>query len=277
MSLKDLPKIEALAGQRWHMREDCLDKWNPAVVSAAQGDNTISIFGAIGDDFMDEGVTAKRIGAALRSIGNQEVEVSVNSPGGDFFEGVAIYNMLRAHPAKVTINVIGVAASAASIIAMAGDEINVGDAGFLMIHNSWTIGVGNRHDMAELSKVMEGFDSSMADVYSAQTGIDKAEIAAMMDKETWLTGAEAISLGFADAHLPSDAVKEGAGRDTKSLKAQALLENALRAHNPDMSRSERRALLSDAKAPTPSAAGTITPSAGETTEALQGLLSTLKG
>lgn len=277
MSLKDLPKIEALAGQRWHMREDCLDKWNPAVMSAVQGDNTISIFDAIGDDYMGEGVTAKRIGGALRAIGNQDVQVSINSPGGDFFEGVAIYNMLRAHPAKVTVRVVGLAASAASIIAMAGDEIQIGKAGFLMIHNSWTIGVGNRHDMVSLSEAMAAFDSAMADVYSARTGVDKGAVAAMMDKETWLSGSEAIEGGFATAFLPDDEVAENTGRDTKSLKAQTLLENALRAHNPDMSRSERRALLSDAKAHTPSAAGTVTPSADDTTEALTKLLSTIQG
>ena len=277
MSLKDLPKIEALAGQRWHMREDCLDKWNPAIRSAAPVDNTISMFGPIGSDYSDAGVTEKRIAAALRSIGNQEVEVSINSPGGDFFEGVAIYNMLREHPAKVTIKVMGVAASAASVVAMAGDEIQIGKASSIMIHNSWTIGVGNRHDMTKLSSAMEIFDGAMADVYASSTGLDVAEIAVLMDAETWLKGEAAIERGFATALLPADAMSEDKARDTKSLKAQTLLENALRAHNPDMSRSERRALLSDAKAPTPSAEGTVTPSADDTTEALAELLSTIQG
>lgn len=278
MSLKDLPKIEALTGQRWQMREDCIDKWNPAVRAASDAENSISILDAIGEDFWTgEGVTAKRIGAALRSIGSNEVVVNINSPGGDFFEGVAIYNMLRAHPAKVTVRVVGLAASAASVIAMAGDEIQIGQAGFLMIHNAWTVGVGNRHDMTELAATMETFDSAMSDVYAARTGISKDEAGTMMDKETWLSGSAAVEAGFADGFLPDDLVAEDKGHDTKSLKAQALLENALRAHNPDMSRSERRALLTDAKAPKPSAEGTITPSAGETNEALEGLLATLKG
>lgn len=278
MSLKDLPKIEALSGQRWQMREDVLDKWNPAFQSSATDESSISILDAIGEDFWTgEGVTAKRIGAALRSIGKNEVVVNINSPGGDFFEGVAIYNMLRAHPAKVTVRVVGLAASAASVIAMAGDEIQIGQAGFLMIHNAWTVSVGNRHDMNELAATMETFDSAMADVYSARTGIEKTEISTLMDKETWLSGAKAVDEGFADNFLPDDIVSEDKERDTKALKAQALLENALRAHNPNMSRSERRALLSEAKAPTPSAEGTVTPRADDTTEALSKLLSTIKG
>lgn len=278
MSLKKLPKIEALSGQRWQMREDCLDKWNPSVHAAATDENSISILDAIGEDYWTgEGVTAKRIGAALRSIGSQEVFVNINSPGGDFFEGVAIYNMLRAHPAKVTVRVVGLAASAASVIAMAGDEIQIGQAGFLMIHNAWTIGVGNRHDMTELASTLETFDSSMADVYSARTGIDKAQIESLMDGETWFTGAKAVEDGFADGHLPDDLISESDIENKTALKAQAILENALRAHNPEMSRSERRALLSDAKSHKPSAVVPVKPCADSPLiEALKGLENSLK-
>ncbi|TKA83994.1 Clp protease ClpP, partial [Sulfitobacter sp. 15WGC] len=81
--------------------------------------------GEIGGGDYGDGVTSKRIAGALRSIGERDVRVDINSPGGDFFEGVAIYNMLREHKAKVTVNVLGLAASAASVIAMAGDEIKV--------------------------------------------------------------------------------------------------------------------------------------------------------
>lgn len=89
---------------------------------------------------MGEGVTAKRISAALRAIGEQDIVVNLNSPGGDMFEGLAIYNLLRAHSGKVTVNILGIAASAASIIAMAGDEIKMGRGAFLMIHNCWAMG-----------------------------------------------------------------------------------------------------------------------------------------
>lgn len=100
---------------------------------------------------MGRGVTAKRISAALRAIGNNDVVVNINSPGGDMFEGLAIYNLLRSHSGKVTVNILGIAASAASIIAMAGDEVQMGRGAFLMIHNCWAVGVGNRHDFAKLA------------------------------------------------------------------------------------------------------------------------------
>lgn len=274
MSLAKLPKIEALSGQNWQMREDAVDRWNPAIQAAVSGDNTISILDVIGEDYWSGGgVTSKRIGAALRSIGEQDVVVNINSPGGDFFEGVAIYNMLRAHPHKVTVRVMGLAASAASVIAMAGDEVQIGRAGFLMIHNAWTIGVGNRHDMTSLAATLETFDSSMAEVYAAKTGETQDEMAALMDAETWFGGTDAISEGLADGYLPDDQVSETGTKDAKSMKAQLRIENALRSHNPDMSRSERRALLSEAKGGKLSAASTGKPCATE--DGAQALLDVL--
>ena len=134
MSLKQLPRIEAIAPAKICAFEQdvrTLDRWNANVITNDASDNTISVLDVIGADYISgEGVTAKRIAAALRSIGNKDVIVNINSPGGDFFEGVAIYNLLREHPAKVTVQVLGLAASAASIIAMAGDEILIAKSAF---------------------------------------------------------------------------------------------------------------------------------------------------
>ena len=263
MSLKKLPKIEAVQGPRWQMREDALEKWNPAI-SAETGENTISILDVIGEDY-GSGVSARRIGAALRSIGENDVVVNINSPGGDFFEGVAIYNMLRAHPAKVTVRVMALAASAASVIAMAGDEIQIGRAGFMMIHNSWGICVGNRQDLREMAAAMDTFDAAMASVYAERSGRDQEEISALMDAETWFNGETAVETGLAGGLLPDDAIIEDEETNPKAMKAQTVLENALRAQNPDLSRTERRALLADAKTIMPSADEDGTPSAAETT------------
>ncbi|WP_034085582.1 head maturation protease, ClpP-related, partial [Pseudomonas aeruginosa] len=111
------------------------------------------------------------IAGALRAIGGDvDVTVNINSPGGDVFEGLAIYNLLREHKGKVTVNIIGLAASAASFIAMAGDEIRIGRAAFLMIHNAWLIAMGNRNDLREIADWLEPFDMTLADIYAQRTG-----------------------------------------------------------------------------------------------------------
>src|SRR5690606_22249784 len=121
MSIRKLPKIEALVPPKclqWEEPDGALARWSPEIRAA--DDSGISILGHIGESFDGSGVTARRIAAALRSSGEKDVTVAINSPGGDFFEGVAIYNLLREHKAKVTVKVMGLAASAASVIAMAG-------------------------------------------------------------------------------------------------------------------------------------------------------------
>jgi ATP-dependent Clp protease protease subunit len=155
-------------------KPEAFDRWNAGVRAAGDiGANVITMYDVIGEDFWSGGgVTVKRVDAALRQIGNQDVEVHLNSPGGDMFEGIAIYNRLQEHPAKVTVKVMGLAASAASIIAMAGDDILIGPASFLMIHNCWVVAVGNRHDMADTAKWLEPFDLAMAGVYAERSGQD---------------------------------------------------------------------------------------------------------
>ena len=272
--MKQLPQIEALEGQKWHLREDALDRWN-AAVCAATDTATISILDIIGEDIFGDGITSRRIAGALRAIGDKDIVVDINSPGGDFFEGVAIYNMLRAHPGNVTVRVLGLAASAASLIAMAADDLQIGQAGFLMIHNAWTIGIGDRHEMAELASTMSTFDASMASVYAARSSTPETEVSEMMDAETWMSGKEAVESGFADGFLPDDLVVEDAP-EKKNRKAQAVLESALRAQNPNLSRSERRALLTEAKSVTPSADEPRTPSAAGKSNVLLGILSAIK-
>jgi len=214
MSLKPLPKIQCKApvdSIRWDTPADAMTRWD-ASISARSDDTTITIYDAIGSDgWSDSGVTAKRISAALRSIGEREVTVSINSPGGDFFEGLAIYNLLREHPHKVTVKVVGLAASAASVIAMAGDEIQVAKSGFLMIHNAWAFVVGNKEDMWGAADILDGFDKAMADLYAAATGIEAKKISTMMDAETWMSGQDAVDHGFASGLLSADEVVEGGG------------------------------------------------------------------
>jgi ATP-dependent Clp protease protease subunit len=283
MSLLKLPEIRAdarIATAQFDLRQDALDAWEPNVRAAAGDDAaTISMYAPIGQTWDGEGVTARRIGAALRSIGDKDVVVNLNSPGGDFFEGVAIYNLLRNHSAKVTINVMGIAASAASVIAMAGDEIYMGEGTHLMIHNAWVVAAGNRHDMAEAAAYLEPFDNAMRDLYAARTGVDGKAIAKMMDDETYINASDAVAKGFATGKLDRAAVTKDT-KATQQMKVLATVESSLA--KSGLSRAARRETLNALFNGKPGAAvePDAKPGAGNDIEveaSLQNLLNTLKG
>ena len=234
---------------QWDAPSDVMAKWAERPLAAESDDpNTISIYDVIGEDFWTGGgFTAKRMSAALRSIGKNDVTVKINSPGGDMFEGIAIYNLLREHPAKVTIDVMGWAASAASIIAMAGDDIRMGLGTFMMVHNAWGVVVGNRHDMADASTLFEGFDGAIADIYQARTGLDAKAIAKLMDAETFMGASDAVAKGFADS--VNESLKAD-GADAKNLDSRLMArrqtEVALaKAGYPRTMRSEMLAQLTN--------------------------------
>ncbi|WEE79753.1 Clp protease ClpP [Comamonas testosteroni] len=279
MSLKKLPEIRAdhrLAKAGFDLRPDAVDRWEPAVCAKAGDDAeaSISIYDSIGENWEGTGITSKRISAALRSIGAKDVVVNINSPGGDFFEGMAIYNLLREHQGKVTVRVLGVAASVASVIAMAGDEILIGDGAFFMIHNAWAVAVGNRHDMLDSAKLLEPFDAAMAALYAHQTGMSTAEAATMMDKETWIGAQQAVDDGFATGLLPSSEITKSTQASTKT-KPLALIEASMA--KAGFSRNSRRDTFKALFSGMPGAAETATPSAGpEVAASLQSLLNTLR-
>lgn len=241
MTLKSLPPApegRPFAREKRDLPSSAMERWNGAIKAAKADDNSISVFDVIGADWFGEGVTASRIAAALRSIGGEDVTVNINSPGGDMFEGLAIYNLLREYEGKVTVKILGLAASAASIIAMAGDDIQIGRGAFLMIHNCWVYAMGNRHDLAQIAADMEPFDRAMNDIYCARTGLDKATIDAMMDAETYIGGSDAVDKGFADRLLSADEITD----DDESPSAALRKLDALLAKT-DTPRSERRKLL----------------------------------
>lgn len=246
MTLRALPSaaIGVRPGLQSKVTARALETWNPDIRQADESeDNTISILDVIGADYWGEGVTAKRIAAALRAIGNKDVVVNINSPGGNYFEGLAIYNTLREHKGKVTVKILGVAASAASVIAMAGDEIQIARAGFLMIHNAWVVASGDRHQLREVADFLEPFDAAAVDIYVARSGMDSAEVAKMLDRETWIGGAEAVDKGFADTLLSADEVAAAPenSANSKSVVAAHQIDNLLAQLN--MSRSQRRELI----------------------------------
>ncbi|WP_116654862.1 head maturation protease, ClpP-related [Pelagibacterium sediminicola] len=283
MSLRKLPEAKTFQRPQnfqWDAPSDVLSKWAETPVVAASGDDTtITMFEVIGEDWWTGGgVTAKRISAALRSIGEKDVTVKINSPGGDMFEGIAIYNLLRSHPAKVTVEVLGWAASAASIIAMAGDEIRMGLGTFMMVHNAWGVVIGNRHDMRDAADLFDGFDSAIADIYEARTGMKRAEIVKLMDAETFMGPTDAVKNGFAD--VVDDAIEQPEGEAKnmdRGLMARRQTEAALaKAGFPRDKRSELLVEMGVSAAPRDASRNPAARDAGIDKAAVQRLIETIR-
>lgn len=267
---------------RFYLPESIMSRWNPEIHAAAdeEADDsaTINILDIVGEDWWTgRGMTARIVSSVLNKNKGKPVTVNINSPGGDYFEGLAIYNLLKEHDGDVTIRVLGMAASAASVIAMAGDTVKIAKAGFFMIHNAWHICIGNKHDMHDRGDTLAQFDDIMIDVYSDKTGISKDDITVMMDKETWISGTEAVDDGFATQFLDSDEIvvdDDGKAQYNSSLKAvdAALAKSG-------KSRSERRAIIKDlTSTPGATVKDDPTPCAGDQklSDALASFVHTLK-
>jgi ATP-dependent Clp protease protease subunit len=211
----------------WDAPDDLMSQWMAFAPQAAADDDTIDIFDVIGEDWFGEGVTDKTIARALKGKSGREIRVRVNSPGGDVFAGLSIYNLLRTHNAKVTVEVTGLAASAASVIAMAADEIVMGQGAMLMIHNSWGMSVGNKHDMRETADILSKIDDQMVGIYASRSGMKETEVVALMDAETFLTAEEAVDAKLADQIDAAIAVKSQGKPDTNPLKDRRRMERAL--------------------------------------------------
>lgn len=281
MTLRNLPTVKAFDrpdGYRWDAPSTALEIWAGATATlpnaAADSDTTITIYDVIGEDFWSGGgFTAKRMSGALRSIGEKPVTVAINSPGGDMFEGLAIFNMLKDHKFEVTVKVMGLAASAASLIAMAGDAIQMGQGSFLMIHNAWGVVVGNQHDMRAAADMFAPFDEAMADIYASRSALDVDEVAKMMDAESFINAKEALAKGFADSTFEETKEAEAAGdaNARAELSAKRRLDALLAKQG--VARSERRKLFREAGMR--SAAESATPRAGFDVAAAVRLISTL--
>ena len=156
------------------------------------------------------GVSDKQFAVDLKALGAvSTLHVRLNSYGGDVFEGLAIYRLLADHPATVVAFIDGIAASIASVIAMAGDEIRIAEAGEIMIHEAWTVAVGPAADH------LEATSSSIADVYAARTGQSKDQIQAWMAAETTFQSTNAVKYGFAQMVMPN--VKMAARHHTSGM------------------------------------------------------------
>jgi ATP-dependent Clp protease protease subunit len=171
-------------------------------VQSSTDEGQISIFDYIGAE-----VNSSRIAGALRSIGDKPITVRINSPGGDYFEGVSIYNILRSHTKPISVEVLGIAASAASVIAMAADQgrLKIAKNGQLMIHQAHGMVIGNATDMLHVADILAKIDLDLAGVYAVRSGLPLSQVVSMMEQETFLNSSDALALGLADGLLDRDA------------------------------------------------------------------------
>ena len=156
----------------------------------------VYLYGTVGDDFWGEGFTARQVVDALAGVSG-DIVVRVNSGGGNAFEGAAIHAILSAYPGRVTTRIEGIAASAASLIAMAGDDIEMADGAMLMIHDPSSISIGTADDHRASAGMLEKIADTYAATYAARTGRPPEEMRAVMQAETWLDADEAVAGGFA--------------------------------------------------------------------------------
>lgn len=178
-----------------------------AKASEDKDTTTVYLYDAITADAYWGGVTARDMAAALDSVTTPNIDLRINSPGGDVFAGKTIAALVRAHPAHVTVYVDGLAASAASLVAIAGDKVLMAPGAFLMIHKSWVLIAGNSDDMMDTAALLEKVDTSIAAEYAARAGITADEAMELMAAETWLSAAEAVESKFADG-VVTDEVAE---------------------------------------------------------------------
>lgn len=195
--------------------------------AAARADDqlTIDLFDVIGADFWGEGITAKSISRVLTINGDaKDILVRINSPGGDVFEGIAIFGLLRAHPAKVRVQIIGLAASMASVLALAGDTVEMGASAMFMIHDPWAFAIGSGDDMRKTAEMLDRVKDNLLHVYVAASTLERDELSKLMSAETWMTAAEAKAVGFVDEIIAVvDAPETGADAEA-AARARSVLD-----------------------------------------------------
>ena len=159
------------------------------------------------DEWEDSDTSAAGFRDVLKSLGDvKNINLHINSPGGSVFEGIAIYNMLKQNPAHVNVYVDGLAASIASVIAMSGDAIFMPSNAMMMIHNPWTMAVGNAEELRKQADDLDQITKSSVQTYLAKAGdkLDEDKLKELMDNETWLTAQEAVDYGLADEVLSAN-------------------------------------------------------------------------
>ena len=212
----------------------------------ATGERELAIDRMIGgDDFLSwlfDEITPKAFREELNS-GDGDIVVRINSEGGDVFAANEIYNMLKEYRGKVTIRIDAIAASAASVIAMAGDVVEISPVGMIIIHNPWTGTVGDAEELKTVASQLDSVKENVIKAYELKTHLSRTKLAKMMDEETFIHARKAIELGFADKIIGEEKTTETAGNASMSSRRQGMnsMMNAIRAkQTPPSNRVKRR-------------------------------------
>lgn len=193
---------------------------NLRVLNSSEDEAEVMLYDEIGY----WGITAGAFKTELDAIKANVINLRVNSPGGDVFDGLAMYNALREHPAKIITHIDGVAASIASVIALAGDEVQMAENAYLMIHNPWALVIGTATDLRKEADLLEKITGSLQMAYQAKSGMSAEDLQALMDEETWFTASEAKEAGFADTVI---------GGDKEASSVAASFDLSIYAHVPE--------------------------------------------
>ena len=162
---------------------------------------TLLLDGVISDEtWWGDEVTPQMFRSELNAA-DGDITLWINSPGGDCYAAAQIYNMLKEYPGKVAVKIDGIAASAASVVAMAGATVEISPVGMLMIHNPATISIGDTHEMERTITFLSEIKESIINAYELKTGQSRTKISQLMDAETWMNSKKAVELGFADSVL----------------------------------------------------------------------------
>ena len=204
-------------------------KWkNQAATETAPAERTLFLNGTIAEEsWFDDEVTPQLFKDELMS-GSGDITVWINSPGGDCVAAAQIYNLLMDYKGNVTVKIDGIAASAASVVAMAGTKVLVSPVSMLMIHNPMTVAMGNSEEMQKAIEMLAEVKESIINAYEIKTNMSRAKISHLMDAETWMDANKAVELGFADEFM------KRAGNDDEldapevsMLYSQAAITNSL--------------------------------------------------
>ncbi|MGU3960758.1 head maturation protease, ClpP-related [Listeria monocytogenes] len=184
MKMKEIPKIES----RLEFKNS---SENPEVAE-------LYLYGTIGNGWFDD-ITSGNVKEFLNTSDVSQLNVHVNSGGGDVFESIAIHNLLKSHSAKISIYIDGLAGSGASVIAMAGDEIIMPRNAMMMIHKAWTVAAGNADEFSKVANDMDKIDHAVTESYTGRFVGEREELVTLLTNEEWLTADECMALGFCDS------------------------------------------------------------------------------